>query len=969
MSQNLFWILFSICIVSVSTHNPIYISVIGEETTLQLAGKDATRYLRILKCGYGPLSSSCVMESSETETGLADSNSVPSRISQPALSSNLPQNGAQTLLVTTTSSLTTTQRAFLGTSVDNLSGDSHLFGPLDDSNQTIVCTGATPRAVLYAVYSLLESLGARFYLTGDVLPKPNNSLRLPSTIQFFDPVFKERGIQPFHDFPMGPDFWTLQFFKFTATQMTKMKMNKWGFHTYPFGSAGPEPLAWVGLSSQFDPTTGDILPEGGGAYTSSWYLTENFPRGNLPGSVSRATSDYCCGAGQTFPRDCFGSEAQSKPDQCWPITSEASASVLNDAAALLQGAFQWGKDTGGISACLGSEMPLTKPPNSNASTSELYTGMFGRAASAIPAADCFWLWTTEAVEDHSTGKGYPQSNPLWAALTEEIGIALAARDSVAPNLSIGSNGWCLGPGDNSTYFDKELSDPRFSLSSIDGSLGWNDVDPSFANVTAHPSTIIPWLEDDLGLAGGELWVERTLAHASDAARFNASGLLGILWRTFETTPQLSALSAAAWQSPSSPPLTAQAIYRDFCTSNFGAATSENCTSLFLSLDGALPGAATFDASRSRLPRGGQLCCGGPVSPQGQEGAVRVIDTTEWELWSSIVSMEGGAANTERAERWVGLMQYHAALAEACLAGQALEAAAARVVNESTAREIGFPALAAMTWAWEAMMTSLLEITTTPGQLGMIAAHEGMNWPSNFYAAAGPILPFLTSCDSVEKAPCYWDNYTTFGRVLPYTVTLDSSLNSREWCASACLENSYVYSGVEFGVACFCGNSLPNASFLIPSDQCSAIPCSADPTEGCGDADKISVFPSSCPQAQGVPPGLLPGKAYVGSPRMWLSAPRSTVGSNEVGILVEVVVLSSQQPSNVTAVWWLVPSNGAGNVTTPLLSEEGQGRGIWAATLPIPSDTSVSIEYIVLAKWIDSTQLTVPVEGAQSVIIL
>jgi len=93
-----------------------------------------------------------------------------------------------------------------------------------------------------------------------------------------------------------------------------------------------------------------------------------------------------------------------------------------------------------------------------------------------------------------------------------------------------------------------------------------------------------------------------------------------------------------------------------------------------------------------------------------------------------------------------------------------------------------------------------------------------------------------------------------------------------------------------------------------------------------------------------------------------------VGSDEAGILVEVVVLSSQQPANVTAVWWLVPNNGAGNETTPLLNSE-EGRGIWAATIPIPSDTSVSIEYIVTARWIDSTQLTVPVEGAQSVIIL
>jgi hypothetical protein len=935
---NLFWICTFLSLnLSNSESFPIYISVIGNSTSLQLAGKDAARYLRLLRCGYGPLSSSCVSLTSS------------------------PPAGAQTLLIATRNSLTNDQRAFLGDSVERLSGDSHLFAPLDNNNQTVVCTGATPRAVLYSVYSLLESLGARFYLTGDVLPKPNPELRLPTSLQFFEPIFLERGLQPFHDFPMGPDWWTSDYYKLTATQMSKMKMNKWGFHTYPFGSAGPEPLAWVGTTSQFDPTTGNILPDAGGAYTSSWYLTEDFPRGNLPGSVSRATSDYCCGADLTFSRDCYGNSAQEI--QCWPNTAEASASVLDNAAELLQGAFQWGAETAGISACLGSEMPLIKPPNSNATIYELYAGMFSRASIAIPSADCFWLWTTESVEDHTTGKGYPQSNPLWGTLTAEIKTALSARDAVASHLSIGSNGWCLGPGDNSSYFDKEIADSRFSLSSIDGSLGWTDVDAGFLNVTNHPSTVIPWMEDDLGLAGAELWVERTLAHAADAARFNASGLLGILWRTFETTPQVSALASAGWQSS----LTPETIYHDFCTYNFGANTADNCTLLFLSLDGAIPGEPTFDATRSRLPRGGQLCCGGPVSPQGQEGPVRVLDTTQWEAWGASV-VASGAAYAERAERWVGLILYHAALAEVCLSGQSLENAAARVVNESTARQIGFPALAAMTWAWESMITALLAITTTPGQLGMLSAHEGMNWPSNFYAAASTILPYIATCPSVEQSLCFWDNYTITGRVLPYTVTLDSPFNSREWCAAACSEESYAFAGVEYGVACFCGDSLPNASYSLPSAACSVMPCASVPSESCGAADIISVFPSSCPPASGVPPGLLPTKAYLGLPRMWFSSPRSTVGVNEQRVEVEVVVLASDQPEDVIAIWWTVPSSEPINTTTPLVNKEG--KGVWAATLPLPTNTSLVLEYVVIANWENnSTQLVIPIEGAQSVVIL
>ena len=108
----------------------------------------------------------------------------------------------------------------------------------------------------------------------------------------------------------------------------------------------------------------------------------DFPRGNLPGSVTRKTSDYCCGASLVFPRDCFGSDAQAA--ECWPVSQDDSARVLNDAAALLQDSFAWAA-AAGIDSCLGTEIPLTKPPGSNATIKELYEGLFARVAAATPA--------------------------------------------------------------------------------------------------------------------------------------------------------------------------------------------------------------------------------------------------------------------------------------------------------------------------------------------------------------------------------------------------------------------------------------------------------------------------------------------------------------------------------------------------------------------------------------------------------
>ena len=146
-------------------------------------------------------------------------------------------------------------------------GDAHLVHTvsLTPTSTVVVCAGLTPRATLYAAYALAERCGARFYLHGEVLPDPEaaagalacsgvatgiatgiatgvatgdslgDSLLspLPYMSEVHVPRFSVRGIQPFHDFPMGPDFWQPEFWRALATNMAKMKLNFFGFHTYP----------------------------------------------------------------------------------------------------------------------------------------------------------------------------------------------------------------------------------------------------------------------------------------------------------------------------------------------------------------------------------------------------------------------------------------------------------------------------------------------------------------------------------------------------------------------------------------------------------------------------------------------------------------------------------------------------------------------------------------------------------------
>ena len=950
---------------------------------MRLAAREAARYVRLLRCGAGAAADSapCARRRAgaaaaafDNEPGAAGAGGFSAVTILVALRDDVP-SALQAAAWAAEPGAAAAEPATLGAALAGLTGDAHIVhtqqrpraGAAAAAPPALltVCAGATPRATLYAVYALLESLGARFSLAGDLLPPPNAALAPPARALLAQPVFARRGLQPFHDFPMGPDWWSADFYKATASNMAKMRMNLWGFHTYPFGGAGAEPMVWVGERAGFDAASGNVSEAG--AYTSSWYLTMDFPRGNVPGSVTRATSDFCCGAAALFARDCYGSNAQAS--ECWPATPASEARVLNDAAALLSDAFSWAASAAGVESCVGIEIPLTRPPGSSATLPELYDGIFARLAAAMPSVTCMWLWTTEGVEDHGTGKGLPQSNPLWAQLTAEIGVALAARDAYAPHVAVGANGWCLGPGDNSSYFDKVISDPRFSLSSISGCLGWCDVDAGFSNVTAHAGISIPWMEDDLGLSGAELWVERTLSQASASASYGASGLLGIMWRTWETSPQIAALAAAGWQGAAA--LTPLGIYESFCAANFGGtnASAAECAGLFLALDGSTED-GQFSPPASRLPRGGQGCCGGPMYPGsgGGEGDPRIMNLTAFEAWAAGVT---GAANSERAARWLGLFEYHNLMAQASIAGAALQVAAAQVHDEATARAVGFPALAAMSWAWTALITSLLAITTTPGELGMLGAHEGANWPSNFLAAAGPILPYLTSCPAADApaASCYNDTYTVSGRVLPYTVTIDNAACSREWCARECVSAGYALAGVEFGVACFCGDALPPAGFRLPNAACTAMACAGAPSERCGDADIISVYSAACPPQPDLPPGLLPSHTFAGAPRLWLTTVRTAAAAAEGALRVEAAVLSAAPPDSVALTWWTVGAGGASANTTLPMVPVAAGRSVFAAAAPLPTDTSLALEYIVEAAFEGGATLVAPVEGAVSVSVI
>ena len=101
------------------------------------------------------------------------------------------------------------------------------------AEQTWAVGGGSPVATTWAVYELVERLGVRYLLSGDVFPDDPGPLRLPDLDVCVEPLFTERIWRLMNDEPHGPEMWSLAECRRVIDQIAKMKMNGIFFLTYP----------------------------------------------------------------------------------------------------------------------------------------------------------------------------------------------------------------------------------------------------------------------------------------------------------------------------------------------------------------------------------------------------------------------------------------------------------------------------------------------------------------------------------------------------------------------------------------------------------------------------------------------------------------------------------------------------------------------------------------------------------------
>ena len=404
----------------------------------------------------------------------------------------------------------------------------------------LLIAGGNDAGVLYGAYAFAEKLGVRFYLHRDVVPDGKFSFSIPDLNETGKPLFAVRGIQPFHDFPEGPDWWNTDDYLAYVSQLAKMRMNFIGLHCYPEGGVGPEPLVWIGEKADCD-AAGRVSF----SYPSAWANTSKGTWGYTP----EKTSDFAGGASLLFPEDDYGNEVQAglMPR---PKTAEECNELFNRTAAVMRHVFARAKALG-ILTCIGTETPLTIPaavkehlksqgknPENPAIARELYEGMFARIQRACPV-DYYWLWTPE-------GWTWGGNNPKqFEETTRDIQAAIDANKALGNPFTLATSGWVLGPQYDRAALDEFL--PKdMPMSCINRQVGHEPVEPAFAKIAGRPKWAIPWMENDPTLTQPQPWAGRMRYDAADARRLGCTGLLGIHWRTAAMMQNVSALAGAAW---------------------------------------------------------------------------------------------------------------------------------------------------------------------------------------------------------------------------------------------------------------------------------------------------------------------------------------------------------------------------------------------------------------------------------------
>jgi hypothetical protein len=381
--------------------------------------------------------------------------------------------------------------------------------------------GATPQAVLYAVFDFLEQQGAFFGLDGEVYPlEPPQALHLPppSTPYRAQPRFGARGLVPWPDFLNCVTVYNREDWRAYLEAMVRMRFNTLGVHVYSGTNQ------WVESFLSFEYAGVGHLAYTDTSATNRW--------GYLP----ELTSRFGMGAPDFFADEVFGSEATTKAQSCWEAEELAQQ--------LWREAFQYAKQLG-IRTGVGfepyqvpDEIYRAAPPEAyyasgeakipgprinpeSVAAKDILEARLGRLLEAYPTLDYVWLWEDEGMNWASQKANVPLSVTPFKQAFEFL-------KRHAPEKRLVISGWG-GVVRHFAYFHKALPE-EIIFSSLNDNLGWDPVSEEYGKLEARERWPIPWLEDDPAMWLPQFHVTRFVRDMDLAEQYGCQGLLGIHWR-------------------------------------------------------------------------------------------------------------------------------------------------------------------------------------------------------------------------------------------------------------------------------------------------------------------------------------------------------------------------------------------------------------------------------------------------------
>jgi len=404
-------------------------------------------------------------------------------------------------------------------------------------------SGATPQAVLYAVFDFLERQGAFFGLDGEVYPlEPAKTLNTPPSGQNWkaQPRFRVRGLVPWPDFLNCITVFNREELRAYLEAMVRMRFNTLGIHVY----SGKQQWTESFLTTEY----GGV---GAIAYTDTTAT-------NRWGYLPERTSHYGMGAAEFYDGEVFGSEATTRARN----TFEAQALAQQLWAEVFRYAQQLGVRTGvGFEPYqIPDEIFSATPPQAryvpedpklpgprldpeSVAARDILESRLGSLLEVYPTVDYVWLWEDEGMSWSSQKTSVPLSvTPFQQAYD------FLRRH--APQKRLVISGWG-GVTRHFAAFHKQLPED-IVFSSLGDNLGWDPVSEEYSKLEGRERWPIPWLEDDPAMWLPQFHVYRFEADMDRAEKFGCQGLMGIHWRHRITDANAGYQARYSWEKNLSP---------------------------------------------------------------------------------------------------------------------------------------------------------------------------------------------------------------------------------------------------------------------------------------------------------------------------------------------------------------------------------------------------------------------------------